>query len=268
MTVKASPVHQAAERFGIPVFTPTSLKTDDALQRFSDHHADAAIVVAYGMILPPAILETPPLGCLNLHASLLPRWRGAAPIQRAIIAGDQETGVAIMKMAEGLDTGPVAMVEKMAIGPDLTAGEAHDRLAILGADLMVRAVAALSRGGLTFVEQALDSVAYAKKLTNEECRIDWTRSAAEIHNQIRGLSPFPSAFTYADLGKGPERVKIIRTERIEGSANPGTVIDHHLGIACGQGSLRLLELQKAGAKPMSAETFLRGATLKPGMVIG
>jgi methionyl-tRNA formyltransferase len=268
MALKPSPVHEAALRFSIPVITPQSLKTEEAAALFATHQADVAVVVAYGMILPKIILDTPSLGCLNLHASLLPRWRGAAPIQRAIMAGDAETGVAVMKMAEGLDTGPVAMVEKLPIPREMTAGEAHDRLAYLGADLMVRALAALSRGGLSFVEQAEDGVLYAKKLTNDECRIDWTKPASVLHNQIRGLSPFPGAFTLADFGKGPERLKILRAECIEASASPGTVIDDRLAIACGEGALRLLELQKAGSKPMSSETFLRGAVLPRGTVIG
>jgi len=268
MALRLSPVHEAANRFGIPVLTPSTLKTDEAVAEFKSHEADVAVVVAYGMILPKTILDVPQLGCLNLHASLLPRWRGAAPIQRAIMAGDSETGVAVMKMAEGLDTGPVGMIEKLIITPNLTAGEAHDRLSILGADLMIRAIAALSRGGLTFIEQSEIGVEYAKKLTNDECRIDWSQSAAHIHNQVRGLSPFPGAFTMVDFGKGSERLKILRTDLLHESGQPGHVLDEHLTIACGTGSLRISELQRAGSKPMSATEFLRGSPLAVGTVIG
>ena len=268
MALRLSPVHEAANRFGITVLTPSTLKSDEAIETFASHQADVAVVVAYGMLLPKAILDLPPLGCLNLHASLLPRWRGAAPIQRAIMSGDAETGVAIMKMAEGLDTGPVGMIEKLAITPNLTAGEAHDRLAVLGADVMIRALAALSRGGLSFIEQAAEGVEYAKKITNDECRIDWSRSAEIIHNQVRGLSPFPGAFTFADFGKGPERLKILRTERVDGIGTTGTVLDDDLAIACGDGAVRLLEVQRAGSKPMAAIDFLRGSKLTSGMVVG
>jgi methionyl-tRNA formyltransferase len=268
MALRLSPVHEAAKRFGIPVLTPATLKTEEAAEIFASHQADVAVVVAYGMILPKALLDLPPLGCLNLHASLLPRWRGAAPIQRAILSGDAETGVAVMKMAEGLDTGPVGMVEKLAITPNLTAGEAHDRLAVLGADVMIRALAALSRGGLSFVEQALEGVEYAKKITNEECRIDWSLPSAIVHNQVRGLSPFPGAFTFADFGKGPERLKILRTEKMDLSGTPGTILDDTLAIACGDGAVRLLEVQRAGSKPMAAVDFLRGSKLTSGLVVG
>ena len=268
MALRFSPVHEASNRFGIPVLTPSTLKTDEAISEFKHHQADVAVVVAYGMILPKAILDVPPLGCLNLHASLLPRWRGAAPIQRAIMAGDAETGVAVMKMAEGLDTGPVGMTEKLTITTNLTAGDAHDRLSILGADLMIRAIAALSRGGLTFIEQSQDGVEYAKKLTNDECRIDWSQSAEQVYNQVRGLSPFPGAFTMADFGKGPERLKVLRAELLQASGQPGHVLDEHLTIACGKGSIRISDLQRAGSKPMSAQEFLRGSTLAIGTVIG
>ncbi len=267
MALKQSPVHDAAIRFGIPVLTPSTLKSDEATEEFAEYQADVAVVVAYGMILPKRILDIPPLGCLNLHASLLPRWRGAAPIQRAIMAGDVETGVAVMKMAEGLDTGAVGMVEKLTITPNLTAGEAHDRLAMLGADVMARALAALGRGGLTFVDQPDEGVVYARKITNEECRIDWSLSSDVIHNQIRGLSPFPGAFTMADFGKGPERLKILRAERIAGSGKTGSVLDERLAIACGTGALRLLDVQRAGSKPMAADEFVRGSPLPVGSVL-
>lgn len=268
MALRLSPVHQAAERFGIPVLTPSTLRTPEALDEFRSHQADVAIVVAYGMLLPKDILDVPPLGCLNLHASLLPRWRGAAPIQRAIMAGDPETGVAVMKMAEGLDTGPVGMVERLVIAPELNAGEAHEILARLGADLMVRALAALGRGGLSFREQSTEGVTYARKISNDECKIDWSASAQTIHDHIRGLAPFPGAYTMIDLGKGPERVKILRATRTEGVGAPGQILDDALTIACGNGALRLLDLQRAGAKALPLDLFLRGVSLPAGQRIG
>jgi methionyl-tRNA formyltransferase len=264
MELKPSPVHRMAERFGLPVLTPTTLRTDEATESFRAHAADVAVVVAYGMILPKSILDLPELGCLNLHASLLPRWRGAAPIQRAVMAGDRETGVAVMRMEEGLDTGPVGMVERVAIGPDMTAGELHDRLMVLGADLMVRALAALSRGGLTFTPQAEAGITYAKKIVNEEARLDWSRPAQELHDRVRGLSPFPGAFLSADFGKGPERLKVLRTSVVEGTGEPGTLIDSSGIVACGAGALRLIQVQRAGKAPMSAEDFLRGVRVQAG----
>jgi methionyl-tRNA formyltransferase len=268
MALRLSPVHQAAERLGIPVLTPSTLRTPEALDEFRSHQADVAIVVAYGMLLPKDILDVPPLGCLNLHASLLPRWRGAAPIQRAIMAGDPETGVAVMKMAEGLDTGPVGMVERLVIDPELNSGEAHELLARLGADLMVRALAALGRGGLSFREQSTEGVTYARKISNDECKIDWSASAQTIHDHIRGLAPFPGAYTMIDLGKGPERVKILRATRTEGVGAPGQILDDALTIACGNGALRLLDLQRAGAKALPVDLFLRGVSLPAGQRIG
>jgi methionyl-tRNA formyltransferase len=264
MDLKPSPVHRMAERFGLPVLTPKTLRTEEAAEAFRGHEADVAVVVAYGMILPKAVLDAPALGCLNLHASLLPRWRGAAPIQRAIMAGDSETGVAVMRMEEGLDTGPVAMAERVAIAPDMNAGELHDRLMGLGADLMVRALAALSRGGLTFTPQPDDGVTYARKIGNEDGRIDWAGPAGALHDRIRGLSPYPGAFFTADTGKGPERVKVLRSARIEGSGAPGTLLDAAGTVACGEGALRLVQVQPAGKQPMGADEFLRGRRLGPG----
>jgi methionyl-tRNA formyltransferase len=264
MALKPSPVQVMAERFGIPVLTPKTLRSDEAAAAFRSHGADIAVVVAYGMILPKAILEAPPLGCLNLHASLLPRWRGAAPIQRAVMAGDAESGVAVMRMEEGLDTGPVAMTERVPIGPDMTAGELHDRLMGLGADLMVRALAALSRGALGFTPQSKEGVTYARKIANEEARIDWSRPAQTVHNQVRGLSPYPGAFFTADFGKGEERVKVLRTVQAEGSGAPGVLLDPQGAVACGEGAVRLLQVQLAGKGAMSAEELLRGRRLAPG----
>ncbi|MGL5116631.1 MAG: methionyl-tRNA formyltransferase [Beijerinckiaceae bacterium] len=264
MELRRSPVHEMADGFGIPVLTPKTLRTEEAAETFRSHEADVAVVVAYGKILPRAILDIPPLGCLNLHGSLLPRWRGAAPIQRAVMAGDAETGVMVMRMEEGLDTGPVAMAEKIAISPDMTAGDAHDRLMLLGADLMARALAALSRGALGFTPQPEAGVTYAHKIEKAEARIDWSRPATELHNLVRGLTPFPGAFFEADWGQGLTRVKVLRSQRAADSGQPGEVLDDQLTIACGEGTLRLIEVQRAGKGPMTAAEFLRGAELKPG----
>jgi methionyl-tRNA formyltransferase len=269
MDLKKSPVHEAAESFGIPVFTPESLRGADEQDAFAALDADVAVVVAYGLLLPKAVLDAPRHGCLNLHASLLPRWRGAAPINRAIMAGDTETAVQVMRMEEGLDTGPVCLSETVTIGDNMTAGELHDRLSTLGGDLMVRALAALSRGALGEQSQAEEGVTYAAKLSKQETRIDWSRPAEEVHNQIRGLSPFPGAWCEMPLGGKDERVKILRSTLAEGSGAPGTVIgggDAPL-IACGSGAVRLIELQRAGRKPMSGAEFLRGATLPDGTVL-
>jgi methionyl-tRNA formyltransferase len=268
MALKPSPAQAAAERFGIPVFTPATLKGEEATETFRSLQADVAVVVAYGMILPEAILAVPPLGCLNLHASLLPRWRGAAPIQRAVMAGDRETGVAVMRMEKGLDTGPVGMVERLAIGPDATAGEIHDRLAQLGADLMVRALAALSRGALAFTPQPEDGVTYAAKIQNEDSRIDWARPAQAVHDQVRGLSPFPGAYSLVDLGRGPERLKILKTRLAEGSGPAGEALDDGLTVACGQGAVQVLQVQRAGSRAMSAAEFLRGVPVRAGARFG
>ena len=268
MTERKSPVQLAAERFGLDVRTPRSLRSDDEAEAFAGLAPDVAVVVAYGLILPRRFLETPAEGCLNLHASLLPRWRGAAPIARAIMAGDAETGVEVMRMEEGLDTGPVAMAERVAIGPDATAGEMTDRLARLGADLMARALAALSRGGLGFTPQASDGITYAKKLDKAETRIDWTRPADAVHNHIRGLSPDPGAWFEVDLGKGPERIKAIRSTLAEGSGEPGTLLPgQDLAVACGTGAVRLTEVQRAGKQPMKVGTFLAGVRAMPTVLL-
>jgi methionyl-tRNA formyltransferase len=264
MELRPSPVQVTAERFGIPVFSPKTLKTPEAAEVMASHEADVAVVVAYGLILPKAILEVPELGCLNLHASLLPRWRGAAPIQRAIMAGDAETGVCVMKMEEGLDTGPVGMVERLAIDGTATAGEMHDRLASLGADLMVRALAALGRGALHFTPQPEDGVTYASKIGNDEARLSWNRPARQVHDLVRGLSPFPGAFAEIDLGKGPERLKVLRTALAGGAAEPGTLLDEDGTVACLEGAVRLVQVQRAGKGPMGAGEFLRGARLSAG----
>jgi methionyl-tRNA formyltransferase len=264
MEDRRSPVHETAARFGIRVLHPASLKGEEAAEAFRAHNAEVAVVIAYGLLLPKAILEAPRLGCLNLHASLLPRWRGAAPIARAIMAGDLETGAMVMRVDEELDTGPVGLAERVSIAPDATAGELHDRLKIVGADLMARSIAALERGSLEFKPQAAAGATYAKKIEKGETRIDWSRPAPEVHNHIRGLSPFPGAWFEAMADGMPLRVKVLRSTRVEGNGKPGTVLDDRLAIACGKGAVRLLEVQRAGAKAMSAEEFLRGTQIAPG----
>jgi methionyl-tRNA formyltransferase len=259
---RRSPVHEAAEGFGIPVFTPRSLKGAEEQAVFASHGADLGVVVAYGLILPKPILEAPELGCLNLHGSLLPRWRGAAPIQRAVMAGDKRTGVMVMQMDEGLDTGPVGLVEEMPIGPDMTAGELHDKMMLVGADLMGRALAALERGSLHFTPQDAAGVTYAAKIDKAEARIDWSKPAAEVHNLIRGLSPFPGAWFELELNGQPVRVKALRASLVAGAGVPGTILPE-LTIVCGEGAVRLVAVQREGKAAMDAATFLRGAGAMP-----
>jgi len=254
-----SPVHQFALDAKLAVRTPLTLKDEAQQELFRALKIDAAIVVAYGLLLPKPILDAPNLGCFNLHGSLLPRWRGAAPIQRAIMAGDTETGVMVMRMKEGLDTGPVLMAERTPIGRK-TYGDLHDELSRLGADLMVRALSALERGSVTETPQAAEGVTYAKKILKDEARIDWTKSAHEIDCLIRGLSPVPGAWCEV---KG-ERLKILYAEPVSGSGTPGTVLDDRLTIACGEGALRLTRLQRAGKSAMTADELLRGFALPKG----
>ncbi len=258
-----SPVHQAAERFGIPVLTPKSLRNPEAQAEFASFGADAAVVVAYGLILPVPVLEAVPLGCLNLHGSALPRWRGAAPIQRAVMAGDRETAVMVMKMEEGLDTGPIGMAERIAIGPDMNAGQLHDRMMMVGADLMMRALAALARGSLNFIEQASEGITYAAKITKEECRIDFSKPAQGVHDHIRGLSPAPGAYFEME----GRRIKVLRAATAEGSGPAGAVLGESL-VACAQGAIRLIEVQPAGKSAMSAADFWRGHPLPVGSRVG
>jgi methionyl-tRNA formyltransferase len=261
LALQPTPVEQAARRFGLPVLTPGTLKTPEAQATFRAHGADAAVVVAYGLILPKPILDAVPLGCFNIHASLLPRWRGAAPINRAIMAGDAESGVTIMQMDEGLDTGAMAMADRLPIGADMTAGELHDALAKMGAELMPRALAALERGTLSLTPQPQAGVTYAGKLSKEETRIDWSQPAREVHDRIRGLSPFPGAWFELD----GTRIRLLRSTLAAGSGTPGSVLDDRLTIACKDGAVRLLELQRAGKQPMPAGEFLRGIAIKRGM---
>jgi methionyl-tRNA formyltransferase len=263
MKLQATPVEVEARRLGTPVLTPKTLRTPEALEEFRAHAADAAVVVAYGTILPQAILDAPKLGCYNLHASLLPRWRGAAPINRAIMADDAESGVMVMKMDVGLDTGDVAMAERLPITDAMTASDLHDALAPLGADLMVRAMAALERGGLQLVKQSEQGVTYAAKIDKAEARIDWNEPAREVLRHIHGLSPFPGAWSEIADGGDAARVKILRCELAKGAGAPGAVLDDQLTIACGEGAIRIVELQRAGKAPMKASEFLRGTSLKP-----
>jgi methionyl-tRNA formyltransferase len=259
-----SPVAREAERFKLPIFTPKSLKGPEAADAMRAHGADAAVVVAYGLILPKAILDVFPLGCFNLHASLLPRWRGAAPIHRAIMAGDHESGVMAMKMEEGLDTGPIAMAERVPIGSGMTTGELHDMLAPRGAKLMLVALSALERGTLQLTPQPDDGATYAAKIDKGETRIDWNKPWSKVHNHCRGLSPFPGAWFELP---GAGRIKVLRTTKGDGKGAPGTVLDDKLTIACGDGAVRLVELQRAGKQPMQADEFLRGTPVARGTVL-
>jgi len=261
MALEPGPVHKFAESAKLPVRTPVSLKGAAEQAEFAALALDAAIVVAYGLLLPKAILEAPRLGCFNLHGSLLPRWRGAAPIQRAVMAGDEETGVMVMQMDEGLDTGPVLMAEKVRIDRK-TSGELTGELSRLGADLMVRALGALERGGVTPQPQATSGVTYAKKITKDEARIDWSRSAHAIDCQIRGLAPAPGAFTEV---KG-ERLKVLYAMPVADRGEPGEVITDDLTVACGEGALKLLKVQRAGSRAMEARELLKGFALPPGTV--
>ena len=268
MDERKTPVHQAADRLGLPVFTPKSLKAEPEQEQFARLEADVAVVVAYGLLLPKAILEAPREGCLNLHGSLLPRWRGAAPIQRAIMAGDAETGVQVMRMDEGLDTGDVAMSETITITETMTAQDLHDRMMVLGADLMVRALAALSRGSLASRPQSEEGVTYARKIDKAEARIDFSRPASEVHNTIRGLSPSPGAWVEMTIRGKSQRVKLLRSELVAATGAPGTLLADDMTIACGEGAVRLVELQRAGKGAMKAGEFLRGADFKLGDIIG
>jgi len=260
MDVQRTPVEQEARRLALSVQTPRTLKEEEAQAAFRAYDADAAVVVAYGLILPKSVLETPRLGCFNIHASLLPRWRGAAPINRAIMAGDTESGVTIMKMNEGLDTGAMAMADPMPVGADMTAGDLHDALSRLGADLMLRALAAAERGSLALTPQPDKGVTYAEKISKNETRIDWSKPWKQVHDHIRGLSPFPGAWFEID----GVRIKALRSTKGEGAGAAGTVLDDRLTIACGAGAVRLTQVQRAGRQPMTAEEFLRGTPVKSG----
>ncbi|MBI1685961.1 methionyl-tRNA formyltransferase [Caulobacter hibisci] len=265
--LKPSPVHAFAEGLGLPVRTPISMKTPEEIEAFQALDLDAAVVVAFGQILVKAVLDAPKLGCFNLHASLLPRWRGAAPIQRAIMAGDPVTGVQVMRMSEGLDEGPVLLSESVRIDALDTVSSLHDRLAAVGARLLPVALAAIERGGAIETPQSEDGVTYAKKIKPAEARIDWTRPAAEIDRHIRGLSPFPGAWFEAPSDKGPVRVKALLSKVEDADGEAGTVLDDDLLIACGEGSVRLLKAQREGKGAQDAGDFLRGFPLAAGTVL-
>ena len=263
-----SPVHRAADALGVPVRTPINFRDPADVEAFRALGADVAVVVAYGLLLPESILTGTRFGCYNGHASLLPRWRGAAPIQRAIMAGDVETGMMVMKMDKGLDTGPVALAERVAIGETMTAGELHDRLSEVGAALMVEAMAKLETGDLPLTPQPVEGVLYAAKIGKEESRIDFAKPARDVHNHIRGLAPFPGAWFEAEINGKPERIKVLKSDLAEGSGAPGTVLDDRLAVACGLGAVRPLRLQRAGGKPLDLADFLRGTALPAGARLG
>jgi methionyl-tRNA formyltransferase len=267
LDLQKSPVHQAAELLGLPVFTPVNFRDPDERQRFRDLDADVAVVVAYGLLLPEAILTGTRLGCYNGHASLLPRWRGAAPIQRAIMAGDSKTGMMVMKMDKGLDTGPVALTREVEIGATMTSGELHDRLMLVGAKAMAEAMNKLEHDELPLTAQPDEGVLYAAKIDKGETRIDFDKSSVEVHNHIRGLSPFPGAWFEAEIAGRRERIKVLGSELVEGSGAPGSVLTDDLVIACASGAVRLTKLQKAGGKPLASADFLRGTPIAPGTVL-
>jgi methionyl-tRNA formyltransferase len=265
--VQPSPVQAFAERLGLPVRTPVSLRAPEEIAAFQALDLDAAVVVAFGQILPKAVLDAPRLGSFNLHASLLPRWRGAAPIQRAIMAGDTVTGVQVMRMSEGLDEGPILLSETVPIAWDETAGTLHDKLAPVGASLIPRALAALERGGLQETAQAEDGMTYARKITPKETRLDWRLTAAELDRRIRGLSPFPGAWFEAPSERGPVRVKALMSRISPAAGRPGELLDDALLIACGEGAVRLVTVQRDGRGVQDAETFLRGFPLAAGLIL-
>ncbi len=261
---RPSPVQACAAGAGWPGRHPISLKDPEEQAAFTALRLDAAVVVAYGLILPPAILATPRLGCLNLHASLRPRWRGAAPIQRAILAGDRETGVTIMQMDAGLDTGPMLLQEAFAIGPVATAATLHDALAALGARMMVEALQGLAKGEFTPRPQPAEGATYAAKLDRAEGRLEWHGAAVDLERRVRAFTPWPGVYAALPGRKVAERIKVLAAEVVEGSGAPGTLLDDRLTIACGAGALRLTAVQRAGKAVMSAEEFLRGFPLAPG----
>ena len=264
MEVRASPVARLAQSRGLPVRSPASLKGPEEQEAFAALKADAAVVVAYGLILPRPVLEAPRLGCYNVHASLLPRWRGAAPIQRAIMAGDEVTGVSIMRLTQGLDEGPVCLAEPVPIAPGATAGDLHDKLAVLGAEFMSRALTGLESGQLRCTAQPDEGVTYARKIEKSETRIDFSPAARAVLNHIHALSPHPGAWFALPTGSRDMRVKVLRAEMAEGSGTPGTTLDAALSVACGEGAVRLVVLQREGKAPAQASAFLRGLAVPAG----
>jgi methionyl-tRNA formyltransferase len=266
LEIRRTPVHSAADSLGIPVFTPTSLRDVETQKVFNSLAADVVVVAAYGLILPIPILEAPRLGSLNLHASLLPRWRGAAPIQRAIMAGDSRTGVDVMRMDAGLDTGPIAMREIVPIRPDETAGDLTSHLAALAAKLSVCALQSMEAGLLEFREQPAVGVCYAHKIRKSEADIDWTQRAETVRNQIHGLSPVPGAFSRARIGNREENIKLFRAEVAAGTGSPGMLLSEDMCVACGAGAIRVLQGQRSGKTVMSGRELIRGAKLAPGVL--
>ena len=266
-TEQPSPVHAFAQGLGIEVRTPKSMRDPQAIADFAALNLDAAVVVAFGQILPRAVIEAPRLGTFNLHASLLPRWRGAAPIQRAIMAGDTVTGVQVMRLTEGLDEGPIILSETVPIEWDETAGTLHDKLALVGASLISPALSAIERGVAVETPQAEDGITYAKKITAQVTRIDWTRPAPEVDRHIRGLSPFPGAWFEAPSVRSPARVKALMSRVNAAAGHPGEVLEDGLLIACGDGAVRLTRVQREGKGPQDADTFLRGFPLASGAVL-
>jgi methionyl-tRNA formyltransferase len=267
--LQPSPVHAFAEERGLMVRTPASMRDPAEIEAFRALGLDAACVVAFGQILPGAVLDAPRLGAFNLHGSLLPRWRGAAPIQRAIMAGDPVTGVEVMRMTEGLDEGPVLASETLRIGPLDTAGALHDRMAAAGAELMARTLADIERGVAVETPQGEEGVTYAKKIRPKEAKIVWTRPAAEIDRKIRGLSPFPGAWFSLPTGRQrPVRVKVLLSAFEDGDGRPGEVLDDRLLVAAGEGAVRLLRVQREGRGPQDAEAFLRGQRVGAGTILG
>jgi methionyl-tRNA formyltransferase len=264
---RLSPVHGFAKAAGLAVETPASLRAPEIREHFIARKADAAVVVAYGQILPSALLDAPRLGSFNLHASLLPRWRGAAPINRAIMAGDRETGVTVMRMTEGLDEGPVCLSNSVVIGDNETAGELLDRLAVAGASLMVEALARLQKGTLSQTPQGAEAATYAPKIDKAEAHIDFARPAATVLRHIHGLSPFPGAWAMVALAGGSQRLKFLKAEVAEGRAEPGRIIDDDFAIACRVGAIRPLIIQREGKAPLSRREFLRGHPLKSGSTL-
>ncbi len=264
LEIRKTPVHERAEALGIPVLTPATLKTEAAQETFRSHAADVGLVIAYGLLLPAAILVAPRLGCVNLHASLLPRWRGAAPIQRAIMAGDRETGVDFMRVEEGLDTGPIALRDVVLIEPAETAGDLTTRLAEVAARIAIRGLDALDAGRLAFTAQSETGASYARKIDKSETEIDWTRDAVAVRNHIHGLSPMPGAFSNLTIRDRLDRIKLLRVETTAGNGAPGTILDEAMTVACGEGAIRVLEGQRAGRTAVSGRELMRRESIAVG----
>ena len=266
LEIRRTPVHSVADSLGIPVFIPTSLRDVETQKAFSNLAADVVVVVAYGLLLPIPILESPRLGCMNLHPSLLPRWRGAAPIQRAIMAGDTQTGVDVMRMNAGLDTGPIGMREVIPVRADETAGDLTSRLAAIVAKVSVNALQSMEAGLLEFHDQSSVGVCYAYKIKNSEAEVDWAQSAEAVRNQIHGLSPAPGAFSKVLIGNRHENIKFLRAEVATGTGSPGMLLSEDMRIACGVGAVRVIQGQRAGKAMMSGPELMRGTKLRPGVV--